>query len=105
MATILAKREGALKNSYGRLLPWLHYIIITDKHVDIVECDQAALGGWRFGKVTHQGADDWGNLSADEILVEKRRFDDVIEVIHDCALLKALVLYAADPVAYRAADQ
>lgn len=38
---------------------WRQYLVITDRRLVIVEMVPALFGGWKFQRVTVQGAEDW----------------------------------------------
>jgi hypothetical protein len=58
-----------------RVLPdkktWMQYIHIDDRSVTIVDYTKALLYGWNPSRSMVQGAEDWPDMSRDEIVAWK----------------------------------
>ena len=69
MATLVFKRES----KEGTRHPWCELQVISDDRVVIVDMTPALLGGWRYGRTTVQGHDDWQGYTAEQIIASKRQ--------------------------------
>lgn len=55
---------------------WRQFLVVRDESVAIVDMVPALLGGWKLGRVTRQGSDDWPRMSRTAIVTWKLETDD-----------------------------
>jgi len=51
---------------------WRHYQIVRDGRVTLIEMRRAEIAGWRVRAVSTQGAECWGDMTANAIVAWKR---------------------------------
>lgn len=76
--TRLVYSRSSLPNEqfFGQPYWWFHYLVIEDGRVTLIEMEQAVLG-MNFGRVKVQDSDDWGGMTAEQIVAWKFGSGDV----------------------------
>lgn len=74
MTTVL-QSEGTIRGQRA----WRHYFIVTDTRTVLVDM-VPAIFGWNVREIKENGAEDWPDMTSDEIVAWKLKNHDVTVV-------------------------